>query len=64
MENELCSDFAHTDSLYLGQLNFPLNVGALEIVHCEAGDEEISFLLFLVVVEFEDGAAEEDAFWM
>ena len=60
MENELGSDFAHTDSFYFGKRNFPLNVGPFEIVDCRIGYQKISLLFFLVVVELENGATKKN----
>ena len=64
MEDELGSDFAHADGFYLGKWNFPLNICAFEIIDCRVGYQKISLLLFLVVVELENGTAEINALWV
>ena len=60
MQNKLCAYFTKTDSLYFIRLNSTFDITAFKIVDSLISDEQSSFLLFLVVVELEDGAAQVD----
>jgi hypothetical protein len=37
---------------------------SLEVVYSHGSDEDISFLLFLIVIKFEQSAAQEYVFWV
>jgi hypothetical protein len=64
MNNKLSANFAHTDGLDVLHGNPSLDVGVLQVVHRVTCDEQTPLLLFLVVVEFENGATHVYTFFI
>lgn len=60
MYDKLGSDFADGDGSNFIDIDFSFDGGVFEVVDSEIGDEDIPFLFLFVVIEFEDGAAEDD----
>lgn len=62
MEDKLGSDGAETDSFDFIGFNFSLDLCPLAVINSQICDKEISFLFFLIVIEFKDGTAHKDSF--
>lgn len=60
MDDKFGSDSADSDGFDFVNIYLAFDGCVFEVVDSEVGDQDVSFLFFLVVIELEDGTAEEN----
>lgn len=60
VQDKFTANFAKADSFDLLDFDSSLDIGTLKVIDSQTGNEEASFLFFLVVIELENGAAHVD----
>lgn len=64
MNNKLNSNLTDADPFDILGVNFPFNIGPLQVVNSMTGDEKMPVLFFLVIVKFNDRTAHENSFYI